>query len=111
MNLFNWWKGRFTDRGKAVKLYRSGMELAKKKEHESAINDYSEAIKLSDELPDVRAMALYNRALMYLAVEDAKKATADLKTVLDMPKAPNDIKIEAKQRLTRMKTKARMSSE
>ncbi len=111
MNLFTWWSGRFTDRGKAVKLYRSGMELARKKEHASAIKDYTEAIKVSDDLPDVRAMALYNRALMYLATDDVKQATADLKTVLDMPKAPNDIKIEARQRITRMKTKARMSSE
>jgi len=110
MNIFSWWQGRFTDRGKAVKLYRSGMELARKKDHPAAIQDYTTAIELSEELPDVRAMALYNRALMYLAMEDAPKATTDLKTVLDMPKAPNDIKIEAKQRLTRMKTKARMSS-
>ncbi len=111
MNLFKWWSGRFTERGRAVKLYRSGMDRAKKRDTDGAIRDYTDAIRLSNDLPDVCAMALYNRALMYLAAEDAKKATADLKTVLNMAKAPNDIKIEAKQRLTRMKTKARMSSE
>jgi hypothetical protein len=53
--------------------------------------------------PDVKAMALYNRALMYAADGDDQKATDDLKMVLTMPKAPADVRTEATRKLERMR--------
>lgn len=102
MNVFGWLTGRFSNRGKALSLYRRGMTKSKKHEHQGAIDDYTTAIEMQDAPPDVKAMALYNRALVYAAAGERPKATADLNTVLGMPDALPKIKDEAKRKLVRM---------
>jgi tetratricopeptide (TPR) repeat protein len=102
MNVLSWLTGHFSNRGKALSLYRRGMAKSKNHEHQGAIDDYTTAIGMRDAPPDVKAMALYNRALVYAAAGDRPNATADLNTVLEMPEALPNIKAEAKRKLVRM---------
>ncbi|HRX82785.1 MAG: hypothetical protein H6821_15430 [Planctomycetaceae bacterium] len=102
MNVLSWLTDRFTNRGKALSLYKRGMEKSKSHEHEAAIADYTTAIGMHDVPSDVKAMALYNRALVYAAAGDPVKATSDLNTVLGMPDALPNIKSEARRKLARM---------
>jgi hypothetical protein len=54
---------------------------------------------------DVKAMALYNRALAYVSVNDNRGAE-DLNELLGMPGAPAHIKTEAIRKLARMQGRA-----
>ena len=101
MNVFNWWKSRRSSRGKALALYRHGMKLAHKHDHDGAIHDYSAAIEMPDAPADVKAMALYNRALVHVAAGDFTKGAADLDVVLAMSEAPADVKKMARQKLAK----------
>ncbi|MBI2477200.1 MAG: hypothetical protein HYV60_00660 [Planctomycetia bacterium] len=78
------------------------MAKSHRHEHRSAIEDYTTAIEMHDVPSDVKAMALYNRALVYAAAGDASKATTDLNTVLGMADAVPNIKSEARRKLVRM---------
>ena len=44
MNVFNWLTGHFSNRGKALSLYKRGMAKAKKHDHQGAIDDYTATI-------------------------------------------------------------------
>jgi hypothetical protein len=102
MNALRWLTDRFSNRGKALSLYKRGMEKSKNHEHEAAIADYTTAIGMHNVPIDVKAMALYNRALVYAAAGDPVKATSDLNMVLGMAEALPNIKSEARRKLTRM---------
>ena len=102
MNVLRWLTGRFSNRGKALSLYRRGMARSKKRDHQGAIGDYTMAIDMPDAPSDVTAMALYNRALVYAVAGDGSKATIDLNTVLGMIDALPKIKAEARRKLVRM---------
>lgn len=102
MNLFKLFAARFSSRGKALALYKRGMASSGRRDHQSAITDYTTVIEISDVPSDVKAMALYNRALVYAASGDAKKATVDLDAVLGMEAAPPNIKSEARRKQVRM---------
>lgn len=103
---FDWLSGFFTTRGKVLALYRRGMAKAEKHDHRGALEAYDAAIKIADSPADVRAMALYNRALVYAAVGEDGKATADLELVLAMEESFINIKTMAKQKLARMVDRA-----
>ena len=62
MNVVDWLAGHFSNRGKAMTLYRRGMAKAKKRNHRGAIDDYSKTLGMPDTPNDVKAMVLYNRA-------------------------------------------------
>jgi len=98
MNFTTWLKGYFSNRGKALSLYRSGMKKAKQRDYAGAIADYSSAIHASKIPNDVKAMAIYNRALVYSAMDEHVKAAEDLATVLKMPGLPSNIRTHAQQR-------------
>lgn len=107
MGLFDWLsvgKG-----GKAMSLYKRGMEKAKNHDHESAIECYSAALAIADPASEVCAMTLYNRALVYSASGEGDKAAQDLSKVLAGPDAFGNIKSMAKQKLARMETRTRLS--
>jgi tetratricopeptide (TPR) repeat protein len=102
MNVFQLLTGRFSNRGKAMSLYKRGMLKSKAHEHQGAIEDYTSAIGMQHAPPDVRAMALYNRALVYSAAGEDAKATADLNAVLAMTQDLLHVKTEARRKLVRM---------
>ena len=103
MNFTTWVKSCFSHRGKALSLYRSGMAKANKRDYDGAIDDYSAAIRAPNIPTDVKAMALYNRALAYSAIHKDEKSVADLTAVLEMAGLPKNIKTEARERRERIR--------
>ena len=99
MSGFQWLTGLFSNRGKAMSLYKRGMAKATKRDHEGAIDDYNQAITLPDTPPDLKAMVLYNRALAYFRTGQKQNAMDDLKEVLEMDEAPASVKSKAKEKL------------
>ncbi|MBN2290963.1 MAG: hypothetical protein JXM70_00975 [Pirellulales bacterium] len=79
------------------------MAKANKHDYDGAIADYSAAIQSPNIPADVKAMALYNRALVYSAIHEDKKSAEDLMAVLEMPGLPKNIQMEAQERRERIR--------
>jgi hypothetical protein len=86
------------------------MAKAKKHDHDGALDDYTAVIELPDAPSDVRAMALYNRALVHVAAGDHARGTTDLDEVLAMEGAPDSVKSMARQKLAQRESRARKTS-
>ena len=102
MNIVEWLTGRFSRRGKAIALYKRGMAKARKKNHAGAIDDYTIAIDMPETPADVRAMTLYNRAIVYVTSGDPAKGVADLNAILAMSDMLINVKCMARQKLARI---------
>lgn len=102
MNIFRWLAGCFTNRGRALSLYRRGMAKAKKHNHQGAIHDYDMVMAIAATPDDVKAMVLYNRALVHVATGEKQKGVTDLGAVLAMDDASVNVKTMARQKLVRM---------
>lgn len=102
MNLIRWITGRFSLRGRSMSIYKRGMAKARRHDHQGAIEDYSTSIGMADTPVDVRAMALFNRALVYSTIGDEPKGTADLQMILAMDEVLVNVKTMARQKLVRM---------
>ena len=61
MIALNWLTGRFSNRGKALSLYKRGMARAKKHDHQGAIDDCTTTIGMPDTPADLKAMVLYKQ--------------------------------------------------
>ena len=83
-------------------LYRLGLARDKKGDSDGAIAAYSSAISLDNAPDDVKAMALYNRALLFAAQGDRSKAAADLNAIMVMPTSVRGVTDAAKRRLERL---------
>jgi len=103
MSFATWLKSLFSHRGKALSQYRSGMAKAKKGDYAGAVADYSAAIEAPEIPADVKAMALYNRALAYSAMDQDDKAAEDLAALLEVPGLPENIATAAQQRRERIR--------
>lgn len=106
MNVFNWLIGHFTNRGRALSLYRRGMARANKHDHQGALEDYTSTIDSPDAPVDVKAMALYNRALVHVAAGDDQRGVVDLDAVIAMKESFVNVKTMARQQLLRMQRRA-----
>ena len=78
------------------------MASADKKDWRGALLAYAKAIEADDAPDDVRAMALYNRALLLAAEGKMDLALSDLKAVMKMPIPMQGVKLAAKRRLDRL---------
>lgn len=107
MNVFQRLSNYFSGRGKAMSLYKQGMAKAKKHDHQGAIDDYTTMIAMPGTPPELIAMVLYNRALVYVAEGDAQKGADDLDAVLAMKKAKADVKTMARQKLAKMESRSK----
>ena len=58
---------------------------------------------MPDTPADVKAMVLYNRALVHVATGDDQRAVDDFDAVLTMDEAPVHVKTMARQKLAKMK--------
>ncbi len=102
-----WYSGR----GKALSRYRRGMERAKRQDHAGAIDDYTAVINMPQVPPDVKAMALFNRALILASDGDNPLARTDLNRVLAMAETPADVRTEARRKLVRMERQTSRADE
>jgi tetratricopeptide (TPR) repeat protein len=105
MNLFKRWLWPNSARGDAMSLYRQGLASAEKKNFKAAKAAYTLAIKSPDAPDDVKAMALYNRALVLAADGAIEEAVADLQIVMNFPGTLHTIKVAARRRLERLKNR------
>ena len=107
MNIFHRLTSCFSDRGKAMSLYKRGMAKAKKHDHQGAIDDYTTTIGIPETPANVRAMVLYNRALVYVATGEFRKGADDLDAVIAMDEAPVSVKTRARQKLAKREIRSR----
>ena len=103
MSFTTWMMSWLSPRGKALALYRGGMAKASQRDYEGAIADYSAAIEAPQIPPDVKGMAIYNRALAYSAIHEDDKAAEDLAADLEMSGLPEHIRTAAEQRQQRIR--------
>lgn len=82
--------------------YCVGLRRDKKGDSEGAMAAYSEAINLEAIPDDVKAMALYNRALLFAAKGEPDNAAADLNAIMAMPSPVRGVTDAAKRRLERL---------
>jgi hypothetical protein len=102
MSFLNWFKGRISNRYRANSIYRSGMKNARAHRHQQALEDYTCVVEMAEAPADIKAMALYNRALVLDAMGDQAQAVVDLDNVLAMAETPEQVRMEARRKMTRM---------
>ena len=95
--------GLFTRGGRDEALLLQGVELAKAKKPTEAIAIYDKLLKSGGTSGETRARALFNRALAYSAMDDDKKALADLEAVLKLPDLPDNVQSAARTQIARVK--------
>ena len=105
MNFFKRWLWPHSVRSDAMSLYREGLEYSERKDSKGAMQAYTLAIELPNAPDDVKAMALYNRALVLAANGTIDQALADLQTVMELPVPLHAIKLAARRRLERLKNR------
>ena len=110
MNVFDWLTSSFSNRGRALSLYKRGMAKAKKHDHQGAVEDYSTTIGMPDTPADLMAMLLYNRALVHVAAGNNRKGADDLEAVLAMNETLVNVKTMARQKLVRMESRSSKSN-
>ena len=105
MKFFRKIAARFTPRGRALALIDQGMTFANNAQPDFAIKHYNDVINSSKSPRDVKAMALFNRALVYTTIGNEPQAKIDLNAILNMPEAMTKIKKSASDKLVRMQRK------
>lgn len=112
MNYLNWLLSSFSARHKALWDYTRGMSLARKRDHVGALAAYTAAIDSKNISEDVQAMALYNRALVFVASGDDLNGMDDLGAVLAMDgaMATANVRTMAKQKLAKIESRKGTSS-
>ena len=111
MSFFGCLQCGFSTRRKALWLFRRGLSQAKGHDGEGAIASYTAAIDSRDVPGDVKAMALYNRALVYVAAGNDSKGVHDLEAIfaMDGEMMISNIKTMARQKLARMESRTEKS--
>jgi hypothetical protein len=101
MSLFQWLFHGRSARTLALSFYKRGLTRTKNHDRPGAMEDFTAAIESPGAPDDLRAMALYNRALL-LAANNAPEAIVDLDAILAMAAPLREIKLAARRRLDRM---------
>ncbi len=102
MNFFSWLVGGRSARNVVLSLYKQGLARSEQHDPEGALAAYTAAIEVPKAPEDVKAMALYNRALLFANVGKTANAAADLNAVLAMTTPIRGIKAAVRARLARM---------
>jgi tetratricopeptide (TPR) repeat protein len=105
MNLFKRWLWPHSARSDAMSLYKRGLACGERNDFRGAKEAYTLAIELPNAPDDVKAMALYNRALVLAASGAVDQAVADLQIVMELPGSLHTIKLAARRRLERLKNR------
>jgi hypothetical protein len=103
MGLIKWLFGGRSARSAALSLYKRGLRCTKKHDQHGAMEGFTAAIESPGAPEDLRAMALYNRALLFAALDKFSEAVDDLNAILGMADPLREIKLAARRRLDRMR--------
>jgi len=98
--------GLLTRGGREEDQLRQAMEHAKGDRPKKAIEIYTSLVDSKGTSADVRAKALFNRALAYSALRDDERASADLTQVLALPNLAENVQIAARSQLARVRKRA-----
>lgn len=110
MSLIKWLFGGRSARSAALSLYKRGLKCTKKNDQRGAMENFTATVESPDAPEDLRAMALYNRALLFAALDKFSEAVDDLDAVLAMADSLREIKLAARRRLDRMRHQRSVSS-
>lgn len=89
--------------GSSAEAYlQRGMDKAKRKDNAGAIHEYTYVIDMPHAPEELRAMALFNRALVYAADNNPVVARRDLELVAAMETAPERVRNSAREKLKRI---------
>jgi hypothetical protein len=110
MNVFKWLTRENSVHDVVLSLYKQGLASAMKHDQKGAMDAFTAAIDMRDAPADLRAMALYNRALVYGAANEIPKAIQDLNAVLAMAAPPPKVKSAARQKLDQMQRRDHMGT-
>lgn len=106
MSFFSKVAGLFSRSSREESSLLEGVEHAKAKRPEKAIEIFNALLAMPTLSFTVRASALYNRALAFSAMDDDEKALADLQKVLSLPGLPDNVQTAARARMARVKKRA-----
>ena len=81
---------------RALSLYKRGLRCIKKQDQHGAMEGFTAAIESPGAPDDLRAMALYNRALLFAALDKVSEAVDDLNAILTMADPLREIKLAAR---------------
>jgi hypothetical protein len=102
MSFLRRWFWPRSARSDALALYKEGMACAANEDSKGAMLAYAQAIERHDSPNDIKAMALYNRALLLATGGKTERALADLQAVMEMSIPLHGVKLAAKRRLERL---------
>jgi hypothetical protein len=103
MSFFSKIASLFSRAGREEELLRQAMEHAKANQPGQAIAIYNSLVDSASTNSDLRARALFNRALAHSAAKDDDRAMADLAQVLTIPGLAENIQIAARSQLARVR--------
>jgi len=95
----------FSRAGRDDNKLQQAMDHADAKRPEKAISIYDSLLRTSSTSPTVRARALFNRALAHSVMKNDEQAIADLKQVVAMPGAPENVLTAARTQLIRVRNR------
>jgi hypothetical protein len=110
MNFFKWLTRANSVHDVVLSLYKQGLASAMKHDQKAALDAFTAAIDMRDAPAHLRAMALYNRALLFGTANDFRKTIQDLNMVMAMTAAPQKVKSAARQKLDRMQRRKYMDT-
>jgi hypothetical protein len=102
MALIEWLRGKLSQRYRANWILGRAILHARAGRTDSALDSYSEVIKMEGASPNTRAMALFNRGLLRNARGENAGAVVDLEQILEMPGVREQVVTEARRKLMRM---------
>lgn len=111
MSFFNKLAGLFSRSSREENLLLEGVEQAKAKRPEKALEIFNSLLTTPTLSATVRASALYNRSMAYSAMNEDEKALADLQKVLTLPGLPDNVQSAARTRVARLKKRSESESE
>lgn len=101
MNPLRWlWPASI--RSQVLSLFKRGMSRDEKSDRQGAFEAYTLAIEHAGAPDDLKAMALYNRALLLAANRKTEEALDDLRTAMELPGCPANVKLSARRRVERL---------
>jgi hypothetical protein len=103
MSLWQRFTRMFSRGGRDESALLRGIDLAQAKKPQEAIPLYDELINNPGTDADVRARALFNRALAHSALKRDAQAIVDLQAVMAIPRLPENIREAARSQLSRVK--------
>jgi len=109
MNLLDRLKNWFSSGGRDDNRMAAAMECAKDKQPAEAIKLYTELLRSPTASSETKARALFNRALAYSSMKDDVQAAADLKTLMAMRDAPENVRAAARNQIVRLQNRSTAS--